>query len=145
MVVSEAGFPKSMDVVVSFGHSFGMCVLVRGGDIRLCMCGDRRGEVIFFVVFRIEDDCPARGEHVLVRLEVVGLEANATKDGRDGQCLAIGEVDYRRSHFRTRFALLRCMLCYACLDPSTSEARAAMCCRAILLSSRATGAHFSWL
>lgn len=80
------------------------------GDAWLGMCNDSRGQMILLVVFGVQDDRPARRHDVVVSLEVIGLEANASKDRSDGQSLTIGEMDSRRRHVRSCKIPLMCML-----------------------------------
>ena len=126
MIILQTRFPEPMDMM-SFrrrrpysttttaqaaGATDPACaVCVRGWDIAgVRWCGGGR-DVIFFVVFAIQDDGPTGREGGVVDVEVVGLEEETSENGLDGESLAIGEVDYRLWHFDCVALVRRCMLC----------------------------------
>ena len=90
MVVPEAGFPKSMDMMFFLSVNIGV--------VCLCMRGNGRWEMIFFLVFAVQNDRPSWRENIVLSLEVVTLEANATEDRRNGQSLTIRQVYGRGCH-----------------------------------------------
>lgn len=63
-------------------------------------CGGGFGEVVFVIVLAVQDDGPSRREETVVSAELVGLELDATKHRRDGEGLAVGEMDYGMAHLR---------------------------------------------
>lgn len=53
--------------------------------------------VLIRVVLGLQDDSPSRRKHAAVKVELIGLEEEAAKDGQDCQVLAIGQVHDIRS------------------------------------------------
>jgi hypothetical protein len=60
----------------------------------------RRGlrSATLFLIFTIEYDRPTGRKGTVVYVEIEDFEIQTTKHGRNGECLAIGKVDYRGRH-----------------------------------------------
>lgn len=58
----------------------------------------RSVEGVLSIVFCVQDDAPADRESIGVRAQLVGFEEEAGEDGRDGEVLAIGEMDNLGRH-----------------------------------------------
>ncbi len=66
--------------------------------ISRCAEGRETSSRIVDIVFGVEDDGPATGEGVVVRVELVRLEEQSGEDGRHSEVLPIREVYRCRRH-----------------------------------------------
>ena len=84
MVIAETRLPKPVDMSFFFLLIFGGIVQSKSVGSGGGVCGRDGNFMVGLVVLTVQDDGPAGREDVASCLEVVGLEADAAEDGRDG-------------------------------------------------------------
>ena len=101
VVVLQGGALEAVDVLLfrSSQHRYVVfcAVYMIWMESRVCSCGSGRF-VVFGLVLGMQNDCPAGRENVVVSVKLVRLKVKPAERGRNGERLAVWQMNDRRSH-----------------------------------------------